>query len=95
VANLAQLFDRREAMPFPLMTNVLEEYVRGLCAIPKPINPLIPEVITANANPMDSVIISRAQSILTGSWMGHGIGPVLPVEQAQDVIEWAKRGETL
>ena len=41
-------------------------------------------------NQFDSWLIYQAKSILT---MDGKVGPNLPVEQARDVVNWAKRGK--
>lgn len=53
------------------------------------LEPMIGMAIIANANPMETVTVSRAQSILT---MNGEVGPVLSYEQALDVVAWAERG---
>lgn len=48
--------------------------------------------IKAPPNPNEAVVIYRAQSLLTGSSMdlkGETIGPILPYDQALDVLAWA------
>lgn len=44
--------------------------------------------VTAMPNPADTVVIYKAQSILT---MGGQIGPVLDYNEALDVIRWAEQ----
>ena len=44
--------------------------------------------VQATPNPGHTAIIYRAQSILT---MNGKLGPILPYEQALDVVKWADR----
>jgi hypothetical protein len=51
------------------------------------IDPLIKDTITANPDPMEAVVIARAQSLLTAN---GEVGPVLPYQQALDIVRWAE-----
>lgn len=55
---------------------------------PRVIVPWLKEPVVSEPSPMETTIISRAQSILTTTGVP---GPRLPYEQALDIVRWAER----